>query len=96
MHVPSRHDDVLTEEDADARTADGVLVWNIGVDGAALAQDATLCARLVAACEERKPSQLALLQPWLEARAAAAEGTADAEVIRAALERIEKAAKAWW
>ena len=40
--------------------------------------------------------QLALLQPWLEAHEAAAEGTPDAEVIAGALQRIEKAAKAWW
>ena len=73
------------------------------LDAAALSSqqrvgDATrsLCARLVAAFEERKPSQLALLQPWLEAHEAAAEGTPDAEVIAAALQRIEKAAKAWW
>ena len=52
--------------------------------------------RLVAACEQRK--QLGLLRPWLEARQAEGlpEGGPDAEVVKGALERIEKAAKAWW
>ena len=61
-----------------------------------LAQDATFCTRLVEACERRK--QLGLLRPWLEARLAEGlpEGSGDAEVMQSALERIDKAAKAWW
>ena len=51
---------------------------------------------VVAACETRK--QLPLLKPWLEARAAEGlpEGGPDADVVKGALERIERAAKAWW
>ena len=66
------------------------------LDAKVLAQDATFCERLVAACEQRK--QLGLLRPWLEARQAEGlpEGGPDAEVVKGALERIEKAAKAWW
>ena len=47
-------------------------------------------------CETRK--QLGLLQPWLEARLAEGlpEGSGDAELVQGALERIDKAAKAWW
>ena len=66
------------------------------LDAKVLAQHDTFCARLVEACETRK--QLSLLRPWLEARLAEGlpEGGGNAEVVQSALERIDKAAKAWW
>eukprot|EP00964_Phaeocystis_antarctica_P001141 scaffold626_cov60-Phaeocystis_antarctica.AAC.1 len=64
------------------------------LDAKVLAQHGTFCTRLIETCETRK--QLSCLQPWLEARLAEGLPDGDAEVVQGAIERIDKAAKAWW